>query len=98
MITVEFVVAKGKTIVSQRTVAVDIDTASVLPIAPVGEAESREPQAADVVFTLTPALDDALRSGTLSLSTGFMRGSIKMAGDNAALFAVLPILHHNLTV
>ncbi len=87
-ICVEYVVAKGKTVVDRRTVT--IDGGAIVESHDGGPSDGTS---ADVVFTLTPELAEALTDGTLNVSVGFMRGSIKMAGDNAALFAALPVLH-----
>lgn len=90
MITVGYIVAKGKTELSRRTVSIDDAT-----VASIVEGEASQANEADVVFTLTPDLAASVAAGELSVGAGFMRGSIKMAGDFAALLEVLPILHHN---
>ena len=41
---------------------------------------------------MTPDVAAEFDAGTLDISVGFMRGTIKMAGDNAALLRVLPAL------
>ena len=94
MINVEYVVAKGKTEISRRLVTVDVAQSTVVGAVDVSADELVAPRTpADVVFTLTPALAEQIRDGDLTISAGFMRGAIKMAGDNGALLAVLPILH-----
>ncbi|HEX2738074.1 MAG TPA: SCP2 sterol-binding domain-containing protein, partial [Acidimicrobiia bacterium] len=62
-----------------------VDGTTVTP----SEADGTE---AAVVFTLTPADADALKSGALDLSVAFMRGTAKMAGDFGVLLHVLPVL------
>ena len=85
--TVEYVVMKGKTELARRTIVIE-DEAIVTAI----DGVQPDAAAADVTLTLTPALAEALQAGTLDVSVGFMRGEIKMSGDNAVLFSVLPVL------
>jgi hypothetical protein len=87
MTTVEYLVMKGKTEIARQTVVID---GTAVVSSTVGRPANG---AADVVFTLTPALAESLTAGTLSVGVGFMRGSIKMAGDFGALLGVLPALH-----
>jgi hypothetical protein len=79
---VAFRVVKGKTTLEEWAVEVG---GVVTPL----EAVPAEPA---VVFTLTPELATALRAGELDVNVGFMRGQVKMSGDNAALLRVLPEL------
>jgi hypothetical protein len=81
---VEFVVAAGKKEQGRSWARVD-DGA----IAARGQGAPAEP--ADVTFTATPPLAQALHEGTLDLSVGFMRGQVKMAGDFGALLHLLPL-------
>jgi hypothetical protein len=80
----EFVVAKGKK--EQGRCYAHVDDARVIA---TGTGPAERP--ADIVFTLTPDDADALRSGVLDLSVGYMRGQIKMAGDFGALLRFLPL-------
>ncbi|HEY1738586.1 MAG TPA: SCP2 sterol-binding domain-containing protein [Acidimicrobiia bacterium] len=80
--TVAYVVAKGKKELSRRVVRVDDGR--------VCDADTTE--AADVTFTMTPEVAAEFDAGALDVNVGFMRGTIKMAGDNAALLRVLPAL------
>ena len=81
-ITVEYIVMQAKREVERRSV--------VIADGVVVSANHGEPATApDVVFTVTPALAEQLRAGDLDVSVGFMRGEIKMSGDNAALFAAV---------
>ncbi len=80
--TVAYVVAKGKKELSRRVVRVED-----------GRIADTDPDmTADVTFTMTPELAADVESGALSIPVGFMRGAIKMAGDNRALLQVLPAL------
>jgi len=81
---VEFVVAAGKK--EQARCWARVDGKS---LAATGDGVPAEP--ADVTFTATPALAQALHDGTLDLSVGFMRGEVKMAGDFGALLQLLPL-------
>jgi putative sterol carrier protein len=81
--TVDLVVAERKRELERHRVVVDGDA--------VTPTEADDAPAA-VVLTLNPADADALRSGELDLSVAFMRGTMKMAGDSAVLFRVLPVL------
>ena len=45
---------------------------------------------AQVTFTATPQLWSQLTSGTLDPVVAFMQGKLKMAGDHAALYDLLP--------
>ena len=85
---VEYVVMKGKTEVSRRTITI-ADGAIVAAHDGVIEGTN-----ADVTFTFTPVLAEAMQAGTLNLSVGFMRGEVKVSGDNGVLFAVLAVLSH----
>jgi hypothetical protein len=79
-VTVEFVVAQGKKELRRSTAQVD------------GTAVNRDAEApADITFTVTEPDEQALRSGDLDLSVGFMRGQIKMAGDFGKLLQFLPL-------
>jgi putative sterol carrier protein len=44
----------------------------------------------DVTFTAPPELWARLRSGELDPVVAFMQGKLKMAGDHAALYDLLP--------
>lgn len=44
----------------------------------------------EVTFTATPALWKQLTSGELDPVVAFMQGKLKMAGDHAALYDLLP--------
>ena len=81
---VEFVVAAGKK--EQARCYATLDDERV-----VGTNEGPAPTPADIMFTVTPADADALRTGALDLSVGFMRGHVKMAGDFGALLRFLPL-------
>jgi hypothetical protein len=83
MSTVDLVVAERKKEIERHRVVVD--GATVTPSAGDGTD-------AAVVFTLTPADADAMKSGTLDLSVAFMRGTAKMSGDFGVLLHVLPVL------
>ena len=84
---VEYVVMKGKTELARRTI--EIDGGAIVTVTDGVRPDAAE---ADVTLTLTPALAEALQAGTLDVSVGFMRGEIKMSGDNAVLFSVLAVL------
>lgn len=84
---VEYLVMKGKSELARRTVVIEGD--AILTTTDGVQPDAAE---ADVTLTLTPALAEALQAGTLDVSVGFMRGEIKMSGDNAVLFSVLPVL------
>ena len=71
--TVAYVVAKGKKELSRRVVRVDDGRVTDVDAA----------EAADVTLTMTPDVASEFDAGTLDVSVGFMRGTIKMAGDNA---------------
>lgn len=79
---VEFVVAAGKK--EQARYHARVDSGA---LAEVGAGAAPDP--ADVVFTMTPADAEAVRSGALDLAVGFMRGQIKMAGDFGAVLHLL---------
>lgn len=81
---VEFVVAAGKKEQGRSWARVDDGT-----IAQHGDGAPAEP--ADITFTATPPLAQALHEGSLDLSVGFMRGQVKMAGDFGALLQFLPL-------
>lgn len=81
--TVDLVVAERKRELERHRVVVDATT--VTPSAVDGTD-------AEVVFTLTPADAEAVKSGSLDLSVAFMRGTAKMAGDYGVLLHVLPVL------
>jgi putative sterol carrier protein len=78
---VDFVVAKGKK--ELRRVAVQVENDEIVPV------DAGEP--ADITFTMTEDDAQALTSGDLDLSVGFMRGQIKMAGDFGQLLHFLPL-------
>jgi putative sterol carrier protein len=80
---IEFVVAKGKKELGRSYAHVDDDSVT-------GAADGPAPRPADIVFTVTPEDAEALRSGALDLSVGFMRGQVKMAGDFGTLLRFLP--------
>lgn len=44
----------------------------------------------EVTFTATPALWTALTAGEVDPVVAFMQGKLKMAGDHAALYDLLP--------
>lgn len=90
VITIEYVVMKGKT--ELERLRVQLSGGVVIAATDVAGAGAASGEPCDVTFTLTPALAEAVRGGTLDISVGFMRGEIKMSGDNAALFAALPVL------
>lgn len=46
----------------------------------------------DVVLVVAPDDVEAVRSGALPFSVGFMRGQIKVSGDPGTLLDVLPVL------
>jgi putative sterol carrier protein len=78
---VDFVVAQGKK--ELRRVAMQVEHDEIVPVA-AGEQ-------ADITFTMTEQDAQALSSGDLDLSVGFMRGQIKMAGDFGRLLHFLPL-------
>jgi hypothetical protein len=80
----EFVVAKGKK--EQGRCYAHVDGERV-----IGTGTGPAERPADIVFTLTPDDAEALRSGALDLSVGYMRGQIKMAGDFGVLLRFLPL-------
>jgi len=82
--TVAYVVAKGKKELSRRVVRVDDGHVVDVDVDPA--------EAPAVTFTMTPELAEEVEAGTLDVRVGFMRGAIKMAGDNAALLRVLAAL------
>jgi putative sterol carrier protein len=84
--TIDFVVAERKKELERHRVVVDGDTVSQSAV---------DDTAAEVVFTLTPADAAAVKNGELDLSAAFMRGTMKMSGDSAVLFHVLPVLSRN---
>jgi len=57
----------------------------------VAKGEGAPDGDADITFTATPADAQAMHDGALSLSVGFMRGQVKMAGDFGALLHFLPL-------
>jgi hypothetical protein len=83
---VDYVVQRGKTVMSRHRVAVDGEA--------VRAVDDADPDAGvvGVTFTLTPPLAESVASGALDLSVGFMRGDVKMSGDFGALLEVLPTL------
>jgi putative sterol carrier protein len=81
---VAFVVAAGKK--EQARGWVRVGDGKVLE---KGEGATADP--ADITFTATPADAQAMHEGKLSLSVGFMRGQVKMAGDFGALLHFLPL-------
>jgi putative sterol carrier protein len=86
---VDFVVAERKKELERRRVLVAGDAVT---------AGSVDDAPAEVTFTLTPADADAVTRGELNLSVAFMRGTMKMAGDSAVLYHVLPVLTRNASV
>jgi putative sterol carrier protein len=84
--TVDLVVAERKRELERHRVVVDGEQVS---------AHDVDDTPAAVVLTLTPTDADAVRRGDLDLSVAFMRGTMKMAGDSAVLFRVLPVLSRN---
>ena len=44
----------------------------------------------EITFTATPELFAQLRSGSLDPAVAFMQGKLKMAGDMATLYDLLP--------
>ena len=84
-LVVEFVVAAGKKEQARGWVRVSG--------AEVTERGSGAPAApADMTFTATPVDAQLLHDGALDLSTGFMRGQVKMSGDFGALLQFLPVV------
>jgi hypothetical protein len=85
--SIRLVVRQGRTEIDSWTVG--IENGVVVRCARTEPGDDAEP---DVAFTFTPDDAAALREGALSLSVGFMRGQVKMAGDSGILLRVLPIL------
>ena len=85
-ISVDYVVASGKKELERLRVIVDTNARTVEGSAIVPDDD------ADVTFTLTPALAEAIRSGQLKVGVGFMRGSVKMSGNFGAVLDVLELL------
>lgn len=79
---VELVVAANKKEVARAYARVEGGAVTARGAGPAADA-------ADVVLTLTPADAEALRTGGLDVSVGFMRGQVKMAGDFGALLRLL---------
>jgi putative sterol carrier protein len=44
----------------------------------------------EITFTATPELFERLRSGSLDPAVAFMQGKLKMAGDMATFYDLLP--------
>ena len=44
-----------------------------------------------LTFSMTPATADAVRGGELDPDVGYMQGRVKVAGDMAAFFDLLPL-------
>lgn len=86
-LVVEYRVTQGRTEVARRTVVIDAGA-----VADAHDGAADDPA---VVLTLTPALAEQVRAGTLDVGAGFMRGEIKMAGDFGALLHALPVLHRD---
>ncbi len=91
-ITILFVAAKGKSVL-ERWVARVGDTVTHESVGADAPDDSF-----DVVLTLTPDDAAAVHAGTLDVSVGFMRGTIKMAGDFGALLRALPKLRGPLQI
>jgi hypothetical protein len=85
--SVRLVVKQGRTELDSWTV--DIQDGAVVRCDRTDPGAGAEP---DIAFTFTPDDAAAMREGALSLSVGFMRGQVKMAGDYGKLLRVLPIL------
>jgi len=83
MNTVDFVVAERKKELERHRVVVADGAVTASTV------DDRKPE---VTFTLTPTDADAIKRGALDVSVAFMRGTMKMAGDSAVLFHVLPAL------
>ena len=83
--TVELVVLRGKQAVMRSVLTI---RDGEIPGVAEGPAE-----APDVVLSLTPQDAEAMRAGALDPNVAYMRGTMKMAGDNGVLLAVLPVLH-----
>jgi len=83
-VIVEFVVAAGKKEQARSWVRVDDGT-----VVEQGAGAPADP--ADVTFTATPGDAQSLHDGDTSLSVGFMRGRVKMAGDFGALLQFLQL-------
>ena len=81
--SVAFLVLKGKSTLESGGYTVDDGTATRV---------DEPPAAPDVTFSVMAPDADAVNSGELDIAVGFMRGQIKMAGDNGALLDVLPAL------
>jgi hypothetical protein len=84
--TVQLLVRKGRT--DARSWIVELRDGAVVR-SEAGAPEGGEP---DVVLAIAPDDVDAVRSGALPLSVGFMRGQVKVSGDPGALLRVLPLL------
>jgi hypothetical protein len=44
-----------------------------------------------LTVSMSPATADALRSGTLDADVGYMQGRLKVAGDMARFYELLPL-------
>jgi hypothetical protein len=44
-----------------------------------------------LTFSMTSDVADAVRAGTLDPDVGYMQGRVKVAGDMAALYGLLPL-------
>jgi hypothetical protein len=44
-----------------------------------------------LTFSMTPDTADALRSGALDADVGYMQGRVKVAGDMARFYGLLPL-------
>jgi hypothetical protein len=84
---IRFLVKHGRTELDSWTVGIEDGR-----VVRCDRTDGEDVAEADVAFTFTPDDAAALRDGALSLSVGFMRGQVKMAGDYGTLLAVLPIL------
>jgi putative sterol carrier protein len=81
--TVQLLVKRGKRIEGAVVVRV-VD-------GEVAGAEAGEVPEPDVTLSLTPDDATAFGAGTLDLTVAFMRGTMKVAGDNRVLLQVLPL-------
>jgi hypothetical protein len=46
---------------------------------------------AGLTFSMTATTADAVRDGSLDLDVGYMQGRVKVAGDMAAFYDLLPL-------
>jgi len=85
---VELVVVRGNDAVSSCMLECSSDTRELVL---VGGDEISDRQA-DVTLTLTPEDARSVAEGLLDPTVAFMRGQMKVVGDNALLLSVLPLM------